>query len=192
MYLIAGLGNPGRRYATTRHNLGFFTVDHLAETLGVEVKRVKFKGLLGEARLAVPGGEEKLLLLKPQTYMNLSGESLREAAGFYKMEHDHLILIYDDLDLPVGRIRVRPQGSAGTHNGMRSVIDQLGYDDFPRIRIGIGSPGQMDITDYVTGRFTKEEVAPLEGAVERATKACLCIIREGVQAAMNRYNSNGE
>jgi PTH1 family peptidyl-tRNA hydrolase len=154
------------------------------------VKRVKFKALVGEARLGVPA--EKVILVKPQTYMNLSGESLREVVDFYKIEPDHLIVIYDDLDLDVGRIRIRPHGSAGTHKGMQSVIYQLGYDDFPRIRIGIGDRGNMDIKDYVTGGFTKDEVAPLEDAVDRAVEAVLCIIRDDVTTAMNKYNGSGK
>ncbi len=190
MYVVCGLGNPGKRYANTRHNLGFITVDRLAEKLGTDVKRVKFKALVGEARIGVPA--EKVILVKPQTYMNLSGESLREVVDFYKIEPDHLIVIYDDLDLDVGRLRIRPHGSAGTHKGMQSVIYQLGFDDFPRIRIGIGDRGNMDIKDYVTGGFTKEEVGPLEDAVDRAVEAVLCIIREDVTTAMNKYNGSGK
>lgn len=190
MYVVCGLGNPGKRYANTRHNLGFITIDRLAEKLGVDVKRVKFKALVAEARVGACA--EKVILVKPQTYMNLSGESVREVVDFYKVEPDHLIVVYDDLDLDVGRIRIRPQGSAGTHRGMQSVIYQLGFDNFPRIRIGIGDRGVMDIKDYVTGGFSKEEVGPLEDAVDRAVGAILTIIENGTAAAMNQYNGSGK
>lgn len=184
MYVIAGLGNPGRRYADTRHNMGFITLDHLAEDLGVRIDRVKHRALTGETRIS----GEKVMLVKPQTFMNSSGESIREIMDFYKVEHDRLIIVYDDLDLDCGVLRIRKKGSAGTHNGMRSVIAMLGYDDFPRIRIGIGGNGRIDIIDYVIGRFTKEEREPLERAVERACSALKCYIEEGIEKAMNRYN----
>lgn len=184
MYVIVGLGNPGRKYAQTRHNMGFITVDHLAEKMNVKINKLKFKALVGEMRLS----GHKVLLVKPQTFMNLSGESLREVVNFYKVDHDKLLLIYDDLDIETGSIRIRKKGSAGTHNGMRSVIRQLGFDDFPRIRIGIGSNGRTDIIDYVTGGFTGEEAGPLEKAVEQACSAVECYIEEGIEKAMNRYN----
>ena len=184
-YIIVGLGNPGRKYENTRHNLGFITVDQIAEKNGIPVKKLKFKALIGEGRIA----DKRVLLVKPQTYMNLSGESVRELVQFYKIPMEHLIVIYDDFDIAMGTIRVRKFGSAGTHNGMRSVIYQLGSDRFPRIRVGIGSGKKEDMIEFVTGGFQKEEVALLEDAVLRAAACVECILSEGIDIAMNRYNT---
>ena len=134
MKIIAGLGNPGREYESTKHNVGFMTLDLLADKLGISISKEKFKALIGEGRI----GTEKIILVKPQTYMNLSGESIREVVGFYKIDIEDLIVIYDDIDIPAGTLRIRSKGSAGTHNGMRSVVYQLQEDGFPRIRVGIG------------------------------------------------------
>ena len=185
-FIIVGLGNPGPKYENTRHNLGFLTLDHLAEENGISVSRIKFKSLTGAGNIA----GHKVVLVKPQTYMNLSGEAVREAVSFYKIPPEHLIVIYDDLDIPTGSIRIRRFGSAGTHNGMRSVVYQLKSDRFPRIRIGTGgSQKKEDLIRFVVGGFTKEEVPVLEDAVTKAVQAAECIIREDVESAMTKYNT---
>lgn len=184
MYLVVGLGNPGKRFENTRHNLGFITVDRLSDTQGIAVKKIAFKGLMGEGIIE----SEKVLLLKPQTYMNLSGESVREAVAYYKIDPEKLIVIYDDIDVEIGKIRIRKKGSAGSHNGMSSVIYQLKRDDFPRIRIGIGRSSRMRLRDYVTGGFSKEEIPLLEEAVDKSVKAIISIMKEGIDMAMNKYN----
>ena len=185
MYVIVGLGNPGKKYENTRHNLGFITIDRLAEENDIKVSKLKFKALTGEGRI----GSERVLLVKPQTYMNLSGESVREIMNFYKLEPENLIVIYDDFDIDVGTIRIRKFGSAGTHNGMKSIIFQIQSDRFPRIRIGTGSDHMGNLADFVTGGFTKGEVPLLEEAVTNAVKACETIISDGTDKAMNLYNS---
>jgi len=185
MYVIAGLGNPGRKYENTRHNMGFITVDQLAEKHDIKVDKLKFKALVGEGRIA----GQKVLLVKPQTYMNLSGESLREVMHFYKLEPENLIVIYDDIDIELGALRIRKFGSAGTHNGMKSVVYQLQTDRFPRIRVGIGSQKKGDLVDFVIGGFTKEEVPVLEETVTKAVCAIECMLEEDVDIAMNRYNT---
>ena len=184
MYLICGLGNPGRLYANTRHNMGFLTIDVLSDRLGIPVNKLKFKALVGEGRI----GSEKVVLVKPQTYMNLSGESLRPLVDFYKPEHSHLVLVYDDVDLALGRTRVRASGSSGTHNGMRSVIYQLQFDDFPRVRIGLGPHGDIPLDKFVIGHWTSQEQPVLAKAVLRAADACETIVREGIDEAMQKYN----
>ena len=188
MYIIAGLGNPGKQYENTRHNLGFITVDQLAEKLGVTVNKIKFKSLIGETRI----GTEKVVLLKPQTFMNNSGEALREAIDFYKVGPENLMVIYDDIDIPTGRIRIRQSGSGGTHNGMRSILSHLDSDTFPRIRIGIGCEDRGELMDYVLGGFTKVEVEPLEKACIKAAEAAICYVEYGIDIAMNRYNKQDE
>ena len=154
MKLIVGLGNPGKQYEQTRHNIGFIVIDKLAEKLNIQLHQAKFKGLFGSG--LVEG--EKVLLLKPLTYMNLSGESIRAIMDFYQIDIEDLVVIYDDLDLPAGRIRLRQRGSAGGHNGIKSTISHLGTQEFNRIRVGINRPTNgMAITDYVLGRFSEEE-----------------------------------
>lgn len=185
MYVICGLGNPGKKYANTRHNMGFITIDQLAEKHDIKVDKVKFKALVGEGRIA----GQKVLLVKPQTYMNLSGESVQEVMHFYKLDPEELIVIYDDLDLEVGALRLRKFGSAGTHNGMRSVVQHLNSDRFPRIRLGIGGNGKRDIIDHVIGGFAKDEVPVLEEAVTKAVAAIECMLAEGIDRAMSQYNS---
>jgi len=185
MYLIAGLGNPGREYENTRHNAGFMVLDRLAELLGVEVAGRKFLGFVGNGVI----GGERVLLLKPQTYMNLSGDSIRAAADFYKLPPEQIIVIYDDISLDVGSIRVRAKGSAGGHNGMKSIIARLGTDGYPRVRVGVGDkPPRMDLADYVLSHFTKGEQELLEPAVRDAADAVRLMIGDGIQTAMNRYN----
>ncbi len=186
MYIIAGLGNPGRKYENTRHNLGFITLDRLAEKCNISVKKSKFKSLIGEGII----NGEKVVLVKPQTFMNNSGEAIREAVDYYKIDLDNLLIIYDDIDIPLGDIRIRKGGSAGTHNGMRSVVYQLAEDAFPRIRIGLKEKRDHDLIDFVLGGFTKEEVKPLEEACDKAVDAVLCYIESGIDIAMNRYNTH--
>ncbi len=185
MFIITGLGNPGRRYEHTRHNIGFITVDRLAEKHGIKINKIKHKALVGEGIIS----GQKVLLVKPQTYMNLSGQSVRDLVSYYKPEPENLIVVYDDVDLSMGRLRIRPSGSAGTHNGMRSIIYDLQRDDFPRLRIGIGGERKMGLADYVTGGFGKEEKKLMEETVLRATAALECILGKGIDQAMNEFNS---
>ena len=184
-YLIAGLGNPGKQYEGSRHNAGFSSVDILADKLGISINENKHKGLCGKGII----GGEKVILLKPQTYMNLSGESLRAASDFYKIEPENIIVIYDDIDLAVGHLRVRVKGSAGGHNGIKSIIAHLGTQEFPRVRVGVGAkPDRMDLADYVLGRFSQIERPVMEEAFETAAQAAIAIVEEGIDKAMNRFN----
>lgn len=186
MYLVVGLGNPGRQYEMTRHNIGFHTIDHMADELGVKVKKLKFKALFGETQI----GGEKVLLVKPQTYMNLSGESVSGFADFYKIPAENIIVISDDIALKAGKIRVRAKGSAGGHNGLKSIIYMLESDRFPRVRIGVGAPEHEDhdLADYVLGRFGKDEIPVMEDAMIRAAQAVCEIIEHGPESAMNKFN----
>jgi len=185
MYIIAGLGNPGSKYHGTRHNIGFYVVDLLAETYGIKINKIRHKAILGEGSI----GQEKVVLAKPQTFMNLSGESLLSLKQWYKPENHEIIIIYDDIDLDPGVLRIRPSGSAGTHNGMRSILYLLQTEDFPRVRIGIGRPPEgWDLADYVLSRFRDEEVELVKDACGRAVKGVECIIAQGVEQAMSRYN----
>ena len=184
MYIIAGLGNPGSKYENTRHNMGFKAIDAMASEFGIDVNRVKFKGLIGEGRI----GSEKVILLKPQTYMNLSGQSVREIMNFYKIPEENLIVIYDDFDLPIGSIRVRKSGGPGTHNGMKSVVQELGSLKFPRVRVGIGSSDGSTI-QFVIGKVGKDEQQILNEAAETAASAAADIIRIGIENAMNIHNT---
>lgn len=184
MYIIAGLGNPGKKYENTRHNMGFIAVDLIAEEYGIKVDKIKFKALVGEGRIA----GQKVLLVKPQTFMNLSGQSVMEVMNFYKEDIEKLIVIYDDIDIPTGSIRLRKKGSAGTHNGMRNIVYLLQDDGFPRIRVGIGTDKKVDLINYVTGGVSKSEKELLEDALTRAAKAAACIVEKGIDKAMNEYN----
>ncbi len=184
MYIIAGLGNPGRKYENTRHNIGFIALDLLAERNDIKINKLKHKALVGEGRMF----GQKVLLVKPQTYMNESGQSLREVMAYYKEDIGNLVVIYDDIDIPQGTIRIRKKGSAGTHNGMRSIVCQLASDAFPRIRIGMGSERKSDLINFVLGGFSREETKLLESAVERAAMAAECIVENGIEKAMNAYN----
>ena len=184
-WLIVGLGNPGEKYARTRHNLGFLALDLLAERQKLKVNRIKYKALVAETEF----GGARCLLMKPQTYMNLSGEAVREAAQFYKVPADHVLVIYDDVSLPVGKIRVRPTGSAGGHNGIKNIISHLGTQDFPRIKIGTGAPGEGgDMIDWVIGVPSQAERKVLVESFEKAIQAAECIIEHGCQKAMNDFN----
>ncbi len=189
MYIIAGLGNPTREYEKTRHNVGFDTLDVLAGRMNTAVDERKFKGYCGRGIL----GGEKVLLLKPQTFMNLSGESIREAADFYKVDPDHIIVIYDDVSLEVGQLRIRTKGSAGGHNGIKSIIAHLGTQEFPRIKVGVGAkPPRMDLADYVLSRFSQEDREQMEQAFEEAAKAAEVMIARGMDQAMNAFNGRRE
>ncbi|MCQ2551239.1 MAG: aminoacyl-tRNA hydrolase [Clostridia bacterium] len=185
MYVVCGLGNPGKKYENTRHNMGFITVDQIAEKLGIKVDKIKHKSLVGEGNIA----GQKVLLVKPQTYMNLSGEAVREIMTYYKVPIENLIVIYDDIDLETGVIRLRKKGSSGTHNGMRNIIYQIQDDNFPRIRIGIGSEKKGDLASFVTGNVTKKEIEPLEDAILRARDSVFSIIEDGIDRAMNTFNT---
>ncbi|HOE57220.1 MAG TPA: aminoacyl-tRNA hydrolase [Bacillota bacterium] len=185
MYLIVGLGNPGDKYRYTKHNVGFMVLDYFASVHNISIGRIKHKAVLGEGLI----GNEKVILAKPQTYMNLSGESVQELMCWYKEDISRLIVVYDDVDLDVGRIRIRPEGSSGTHNGMKSIIYILNTDRFPRIRIGIGKqPDYMDLADYVMGRFSDEEIPLMEEAVKNAALAIEETVKNGINSAMNKYN----
>ena len=185
-WLVVGLGNPGQKYANTRHNMGFLTVDLLAEKAGVKLNKVKFKSAYNILNFAGC----KCLVMKPQTYMNLSGEAVREAVQFYKIPADHVLVIYDDVSLPVGKLRVRPTGSAGGHNGIKNIIAHLGTQDFPRVKIGTGAPagGGADMIDWVIGEPSKAEKKVLLESFEKAVDAAACIIEHGCQKAMNDFN----
>ena len=185
-WLIVGLGNPGEKYARTRHNLGFLALDLLAERQKLKVNRIKYKALVAETEF----GGARCLLMKPQTYMNLSGEAVREAAQFYRIPADHVLVIYDDVSLPVGKLRVRPSGSAGGHNGIKNIIAHLGTQDFPRVKIGTGAPagGGADMIDWVIGEPSKAEKKVLLESFEKAVDAAACIIQNGCQKAMNDFN----
>ena len=185
MYLIAGLGNPTREYEKTRHNVGFEAIDILADKAGTTVTEKKHKALYGKGYI----GGQKVILAKPQTYMNLSGESIREIADFYKIEPENIIILCDDINLSEGQLRIRLKGSAGGHNGLKNIISHLGTQEFPRIRIGVGEkPRGMDLADYVLGRFPKEQQAVMEEAYRDAAEAACMMFEDGADAAMNHYN----
>ena len=185
-WLIVGLGNPGQKYEHTRHNMGFLTVDLLAEKAGVKLDKVKFKAAYNILNFAGC----KCLVMKPQTYMNLSGEAVREAAQFYKIPAERVLVIYDDISLPVGKLRVRPNGSAGGHNGIKNIIAHLGTQEFPRVKIGVGAPagGGDEMVNFVLGAPSQAERKVLAESFERAIGAAECIIQKGCQQAMNGFN----
>ncbi|MCI9102660.1 MAG: aminoacyl-tRNA hydrolase [Lachnospiraceae bacterium] len=185
MYIIAGLGNPTKEYEKTRHNAGFDAIDVLAEKHGIQITERKHKAFCGTGFI----GGERVLLAKPQTFMNASGESLREAADFYKIRPEQVIVIYDDISLRVGQLRIRTKGSAGGHNGIKSIIAHLGSQDFPRIKIGVGAkPDRMDLADYVLSRFSQTDRQMMEDAFQDAADAVEFMLADGADAAMNRYN----
>ena len=182
--IIIGLGNPGLRYRTTKHNMGFLAVEQIARNYDIKINKLKFKALLGEGRI----GGRKVILVKPQTFMNLSGESVRDIVEWYRLPMENLILIYDDIDIPLGKVRIRAKGSSGTHKGMKSIIYLLESDEFPRIRIGIGTETNIPIEDYVLCPFKKEERALAADMVEKAARAAVDIITQGITYAMNKHN----
>lgn len=185
-WLIVGLGNPGREYENTRHNAGFRALDILAQKLGCKPDKLKYQGLYCQVNYR----GNKLLLLKPQTYMNLSGRSAAPLAAFFKVPTDHVIVLFDDISLPPGRLRIRADGSAGGHNGIKSLIQELGGQNFPRVKIGVGAKPHpdFDLADWVLSVFSAAEEKALEPALERAADAVLAIIDHGVPEAANRFN----
>ena len=185
MYIIAGLGNPSKEYEKTRHNAGFDTIDLLADKLGIDLTEKKHRAYCGKGMI----GTEKVLLLKPQTFMNNSGESLRDAADFYKVEPEQILVIYDDISLEPGQLRIRMKGSAGGHNGIKSIIAHLKTQDFPRIKIGVGAkPERMDLADYVLSRFSPAEREKMEESFREGAEAVITFLKDGKDAAMNQYN----
>ena len=185
-WLLVCLGNPGDQYENTRHNVGFMVADELGERHNIPIQRLKFRALTN----TITVGDEKVLLMKPVTYMNLSGEAVHEAAAFYKIPPERVLVISDEVSLAPGKIRVRRSGSAGGHNGLKNIIAHLGTDQFPRIRLGVGQKPHpdYDMADWVLGKFQGEDKKAVEEAVKRAADAAECLIREGVDKAMNRYN----
>lgn len=190
MYIIVGLGNPGMEYRNTRHNVGFNAISELAGKYGVATDYVKHKAVCGKG--VVDGN--KVLLAMPQTYMNLSGESVRQLVDYYKIDvESELIIIYDDIYLDPGQLRIRKSGSAGGHNGMKNIITHLGTDKFARIRIGVGKkPSEYDLKDYVLGHFTGDDVKIMDEAYKRAGEAAVTMMNDGVEAAMNKYNASAK
>lgn len=185
MYLIVGLGNPEADYSKTRHNMGFNVINKLAKEYGIEVNKSKFNGLVGNGIIE----NEKVILLKPQTFMNLSGESLIEAMNFYKVGPENILVIYDDIDTEPKTIRIRKSGSAGSHNGMKSVIQNISTEEFARIRVGIGRPQYTnDMINYVIGHIPEDEVKLLDEGCELAKEAIIEIIKNGIDSAMNKFN----
>ncbi|MFU7516677.1 aminoacyl-tRNA hydrolase [Clostridium sp. HCS.1] len=183
MFLIVGLGNPGKEYDGTRHNIGFEAIDSLGRKYSIDLNKSKFKGVFGEGFIE----GKKVILLKPTTYMNLSGESIREVINFYKIDNNNIIVIYDDISLEIGKLRIREKGSAGGHNGIKSIIANLSTDVFPRIKIGVGQP-KGDLVSHVLGRFNKEEAQDLKEVIDASIKAVEIIIKNGAKAAMNELN----
>lgn len=189
MKLIVGLGNPGMQYAATRHNIGFEVIDSIAKTYNISVTKSKYKALIGEGNIA----GEKVILMKPQTYMNLSGEAVKACMDFHKISNEDLVVIYDDISLEVGQLRLRQTGSAGGHNGIKNIIAQLGTQAFPRIKFGVGEkPAGWDLANYVLGRFSEEDMKIIGPRVGDAVKAIEMIIGSGIEKAMNNYNNNNK
>ena len=185
-WLVVCLGNPGDKYENTRHNVGFMVADELAERKSIPVQRLKFKALTNTTQL----GGAQVLLMKPVTYMNLSGEAVRQAADFYKVPPEHVLVVSDDVSLPVGRLRIRRGGSAGGHNGLKSIIQQLGTDQFPRLKVGVGEKPHpdYDLADWVLGKFVGEDKKAIDAAIKRAADAVECYIQDGPDKAMSRFN----
>ena len=185
MYLIAGLGNPGRDYVNTRHNVGFEAVSVLSSFYEIPLKKIKHKALFGEGKI----GGEQVILAQPQTFMNNSGESIREIMDYYKIPITNLIVIYDEVALPAGKIRIKPSGSAGGHNGMKSIVNILANENFPRIRVGIGRPNyEGDLVNFVIGAIDEEDKEELEKGKEVAKNALIEILKNGIESAMNKFN----
>lgn len=188
-YIIAGLGNPGKQYETTRHNSGFLFIDALADKHGVKINKIKFRALTAKADI----GGHACLLMKPQTYMNESGLSLREACGFFKIPPEKVVVIFDDVSLPFASLRVRARGSDGGHNGIASIINHLGSSDFPRVKVGIGDKPheEMELADWVLSVFSKEELKTLHTLIPKVCGAVELIVGGDTQKAMDTYNANG-
>ena len=187
MYLIIGLGNPEKEYANTRHNMGFKAINKISENCNIKITHSKFNSEYGMGEIK----GEKVIAIKPQTYMNLSGEAIIQFKKFYKIQNSKIIIIYDDIDLDVGTIRIRKTGGAGTHNGMKSVIEHLKSEEFPRVRVGIGKPEyKEDIINYVIGAIPKREIETLNKSIEAAAKAVEEIVENGIEEAMNKFNGS--
>ena len=189
MYLIAGLGNPERKYAATRHNVGFEAAFRVRAKENFPLEHVKFQAMVSLGKI----GGEAVVVIRPLTYMNLSGRAVRETMNFYQIPPEQVIVIYDDVSLPFGTIRVRRGGSAGGHNGMKSIIQEIGTQDFPRVRIGVGEkPEGWDLADYVLSRFSKEEIEVIAQTVDVAADAAISIVTDGIEKTMNVYNTKGK
>lgn len=185
MKVIVGLGNPGSEYAATRHNVGFMAIDAVAAKYGVQVWRDKFSAQIGECMI----GNEKILLVKPQTYMNLSGEAVGPLLSWYKLPSEQMAVLYDDMDIEVGSARIRLKGSAGGHNGIKSILAHIGTEDFARFRIGIGRPAKgWSVVDHVLAKFSDADRAAVENVVEKIVPAVECFVKNGIDLTMNRYN----
>ncbi len=185
MYLIVGLGNPESDYANTRHNMGFDVINKISKKCDIKVSKSKFDALYGMGEIE----SNKVILVKPQTYMNLSGESIIQFKKFYKISNKNIIIIYDDIDLDLGDIRLKPKGGPGTHNGMKSVVQNLNTEDFIRVRVGIGAPeDKCDMINYVIGPIPKREKEVLEESIEKAADSVIEILKSGIDVAMNKFN----
>lgn len=186
-WLVVFLGNPGPKYENTRHNAGFMAADAMAEKQNVRIDRSRFKALTATCRI----GDEQVMLMKPQTFMNLSGEAVREAVNFYKIPADHVIVVSDEIALSIGKLRIRKKGSAGGHNGLKNIIANLGTDQFPRLRLGVGAPPhpEFEMVDWVLSVFRGQDLEDMKAAAEKAADAVECYIREGGDRAMNKFNT---
>lgn len=188
MYVIVGIGNPGRKYESTRHNIGFITIDYMSALFDIKVNKIKHKALVGEGKIE----GERVMLVKPQTFVNLSGECVRDITEYYKVPPENVIIIYDDVSLAHGSLRIRKKGSDGGHNGIKSIIYQLQSDAFLRIKLGVGAkPQGYDLVDWVLAKFTDEEIKILSKSVEAAAAAVPEIIKNGAESAMNKFNTGG-
>ena len=185
IYIVVGLGNPGSEYKLTRHNIGFSVIEALGKEYNISIEKAKFKALVGETKI----GDKKVILMKPQTYMNSSGESVKEICDWYKIPTGNIIVIYDDIDIPWKKLRIRSSGSAGSHNGLKSVINLLGSGEFKRVRVGIGKPHiNFDLAKYVLGKFSEDEMKDLSSIIDNAKEAVKCIINSDIDTAMNKFN----
>lgn len=187
MYIIAGLGNPGKKYEDTRHNIGFNTIDRLAYKLNIKVNKIKFKGLVGKGRIA----GEKVILLKPHTFMNNSGESIVEILNFYKLKPEDLIVVVDDIDIEFAQLKIKKNGSAGTHNGLKSIVNLTGSKDFARFKIGVGKkhPNE-DLANFVLSTFPSKDKIHIDDAIDACADAIISAVESGIDKAMNSYNNN--
>ena len=185
MFLIVGLGNPEQQYSNTRHNMGFCTINRISEKCNISVDKTKFNALYGKGEI----NGQQVILVKPQTFMNLSGEAVRKFVDYFKIKEDELLVIYDDMDVEAGTIKIRKQGSSGSHNGMKSIVQMLGTEKFSRIRIGISKPETtQEMINYVIGKIGKEELEKLEPGIQKAEEAVYEVLKSGIDIAMNKFN----